>query len=93
MKKRLTLIMLVVLCFLSIFVINTNKKVEAKDNFSTSPYTTQIICLEGKLVNSSTAYEGVFVFNPGLETPSDIFIDDNDIVYIADKGNGRIFKK
>ena len=38
MKKRLTLIMLVVLCFLSIFVVNTSKKVEAKDNFSTSQY-------------------------------------------------------
>lgn len=91
MKKRLTLIMLVVLCFLSIFVINTNKTVEAKDNFSTSPYTTQIIGLDGKLVNSSTAYLGVDVLNPeGLDTPSDIFIDENDIVYIADKGNGRI---
>ena len=89
MKKRLTLIFLSILCFLSIFTLNV-KKVEAKDNFSTTPYTTQIIGIGGELVNSSTAYEGVYVFNPGLSTPSDIFIDDNDIVYIADKGNGRV---
>ena len=90
MKKRLTLIMLVVLCFLSIFVVNTNKEVEAKDNFSTSPYTTQIIGIGGTLVNSSTAYEGVYVFNPGVANPSDIFIDESDLVYIADKDNGRV---
>ena len=89
MKKRLTLIFLSVLCFLSIFVLNINKA-EAKDNFSTSPYTTQIIGIGGELVNSSTAYEGVYVFNPGLSSPSDIFIDENDISYIADKGNGRV---
>ena len=90
MKKRLTLIMLVVLCFLSILVVNTSKKVEAKDNFSTSQYKTQIIGIGGKLVNSSTAYEGVYIFNPGVNNPSDIFIDENDLVYLADKDNGRI---
>ena len=89
MRKRLTLIFLSVLCFLSIFVLNINK-VEAKDNFETSPYTTQIIGIGGKLVNSSTAYEGVDIINPGFNTPSDIFIDENDIVYVADKENKRI---
>lgn len=89
MRKRLTLIFLSVLCFLSVFVLNV-KKVEAKENFSVSPYTTQVIGIGGGLVNTSTAYEGLLVFNPGVTSPSDIFMDENDILYIADKGNGRV---
>lgn len=89
MKKRLTLFFLTILCFLSVFVLNISK-VEAKDNFSTSPYTTQIIGIGGELVNSSTAYEGVLTINPGLNNPSDVFIAEDDTVYIADKGNGRV---
>ena len=86
MKKRFILVMLAILSLLSVFVVNI-KEVDAKDSLSTSPYTTQIIGLDGELVNSSTAYEGIYVANLGFNNPSDIFIDDNDIVYIADKGN------
>ena len=92
MKNKLTLIMLVVLCFLSIFAINFDKKAEAKDNLTTSPYTTQIIGIGGELVNSSTAYEGVYISNPGLNKPTDIFIAENDLVYIADTGNKRVIE-
>jgi DNA-binding beta-propeller fold protein YncE len=66
-------------------------KVDAKNGISNSPYTTQIIGIGGELVNSSTAYEGVFVYNPGFANPSDIFITKDDIVYVADSGNGRVF--
>ena len=89
MRKKLTLLSLVFLCFLSIFTLSA--KVEAKNGISNSPYTTQIIGIGGELVNSSTAYEGVFVYNPGFSNPSDIFITKDDIVYVADSGNGRVF--
>lgn len=88
MRKKLTLLILVFLCFLSIFTVSV--KVDAKNGISTSPYTTQVIGLGGDLVNSSTAYEGVFVLNKGFKNPSDIFITKDDIVYIADSGNGVI---
>ena len=79
---------LVFLCFLSVFTVSA--KVEAKNGISNSPYTTQIIGIGGELVNSSTAYEGVFVYNAGFSNPSDIFITKDDLVYIADSGNSRV---
>ena len=84
MKKRFILCMLAILSLLSVFVVNV-KEVDAKDSTDTSPYTTQVIGLEGELVNSSTAYEAIYIANIGFANPSDIFIDNNDIVYIADK--------
>lgn len=91
MKKRFILCMLAILSLLSVFVVNV-KEVDAKDSTDTSPYTTQVIGLEGDLVNSSTAYEAIYIANIGFANPSDIFIDDNDIVYIADKDNKCIIK-
>lgn len=88
MKKRLTLVFLVVLCVLSMFSLTA--KVDAKNGLSNSPYTTQIIGIGGELVNSSTAYEGIFVYNPGFNKPADIFIGENDLVYVADSGNKRV---
>ena len=91
MKKRFILCMLAILSLLSVFVVNV-KEVDAKDSTDTSPYTTQVIGLEGELVNSSTAYEAIYIANIGFANPSDIFIDNNDIVYIADKDNKCIMK-
>ena len=87
MRKKLTLLSLVFLCFLSIFTLSV--KVDAKNGISNSPYTTQIIGIGGELVNSSTAYEGVFVYNPGFANPSDIFITKDDIWVFAHQFNNQ----
>ena len=84
MKKKFILCMLAILSLITAFVVNV-KEVEAKDNMSSTAYTTKIIGLDGELVNSSTAYQGIFVENLGFGAPNDIFIDDNDLVYVADK--------
>lgn len=62
----------------------------AAKNFSGTPYDTFTAGLDNQLVLSAPAYEATFILNIGLLNPQDIFIDQNDIVYIADTGNHRI---
>ena len=91
MKKKIQiLLILITIITLSVSLLEI-KKVESTENFQNTPYSTWIEGLEGELVTSSTAYEGIYVLNPGFKEPSDIFIDENDICYIADKGNSRIY--
>lgn len=59
---------------------------------SNIPYPTFSIGLQGELVNTATAYEGTFILNKGFSSPSDIYIDHMDNVYIADTDNKRIYK-
>lgn len=87
MKK----ILLVFILLFNLFAASNITSVEAASEIQKEPYETQVIGLDHTLVTSSMAYEGVFVSNPGLSSPQDIYIDSNDIVYIADKGNKRIY--
>lgn len=90
MKKKLFLLGFVFLFIAAISSLSVSK-VSASEDFESSSYSTFIIGLDNTLVKSSTAYEGVDVFNPGLNKPSDIFIDQDGTVYIADTGNHRIY--
>src|SRR5690554_2478597 len=85
MKKKLLVILIVLMTLISLI---QNQKVNA--SVSNIPYPTFSFGLHGELVNTATAYEGTFILNKGFENPSDIYIDSQDNVYIAD--NGRIFK-
>ena len=89
MIKRI-LMVLIVFAF-CIFVFNT-KSVEAKSEINNNPYNTYAVGLEGELNISPLAYEGVNVINIGLTNPQDIYIDDNDIAYIADKGAKVVYR-
>ena len=59
-----------------------------------TPYYTETEDHNGRLVYSQTGYipDGTFAeFNDKqLKRPADIFIDENDIMYIADEGNDRV---
>lgn len=87
MKKILFLILSV---FLSIGLMA--QTVSAKSEIQKEPYDTYIVGLDGNLVSSALAYEGVFVLNPGFNNPKDIHIDEHNQVFIADQGNKRIFQ-
>lgn len=71
------------------FLCQPMSKVEAQ--IADVPYNTYSIGLRGELVHTATAYESTFILNRGFNSPDDIYIDDQDVVYIADTGNGRIF--
>jgi len=83
MKKFMIFGMLVILSALSV-------QVGASTDFTTTPYNTYTVGLDGNLVRTATAYEGTFVLNRNFSSPEDIFIRD-DIIYIADTGNARIY--
>lgn len=59
--------------------------------FIDMPYQTYTRGLDGKLVQTATAYEVTFVLNANFNNPTDIHIDANGIVYVADAGNRRVF--
>ena len=69
MKKKLFLLGFVFLFIAAISSLSVSK-VSASEDFESSSYSTFIIGLDNTLVKSSTAYEGVDVFNPGLKKPS-----------------------
>ena len=72
--------------FVSIFAVALST-VKAGNEITIEPYDTWIVGLDGDMVVSSMAYEGINVMNVGFEAPQDIFIDDNDFVYVADSKN------
>lgn len=88
MWKRISLLFAMV--FVAVMCLNLN--VGAGNEITNEPYETKVLGLEGKLVSSSMAYEGVKVLNLGFNTPEDIFIADDDFVYVADSGNKVIYK-
>lgn len=88
MWKRISLLFAMV--FVAFICLDLN--VGAGNEITNEPYETRILGLEGSLVTSSMAYEGINVLNLGFNTPEDIFISDDDMVYIADKGNKVIYK-
>lgn len=88
MWKRISLLLAIVVMALACFSLPT----DAGNEITNEPYETRIVGLEGNLVASSMAYEGINVLNLGFNDPEDIFIDNDDIVYIADKGNKVVYR-
>lgn len=86
--KKLSAFLLII-CLLTICI---SPKADAKSEIKNEPYDTKIVGLDGQLVTSSMAYEGIHVLNPGFTDPQDLYIDANDDVYIADKSNKVIYK-
>ena len=85
-KNMIKRILMVLIVFVVCVVCVNGKHVEAKSEINNFPYNSYAVGLEGELYISPLAYEGVNVINIGLTNPQDIYIDDNDIAYIADKG-------
>lgn len=80
------------LAFFLTFTISFTRVSAVSNNITNEQYKTYIVGLEGELVSSSSAYEGVNVLNFGFDKPEDIFIDDNDDVYVADSSTKSILK-
>ena len=87
MKKIVCLFMFIMMV-ISVIALPTN----AGNEITNEPYDTQIVGLEGGLVNSSMAYEGINVLNFGFNDPKDLFIANNGLIYVADKGNKVIYR-
>ena len=79
MKKLYLLLVITIACFLS---VSTHSNDVKASQFENVPYDTKVVGLEGTLVSSSVAYNGVGIFSPDLKGPSDICIDDNDNLFI-----------
>ena len=77
--------------FISIFAVALST-VKAGNEITNEPYDTWIVGLDGKMVVSSMAYEGINVMNIGFNSPQDIFIDEDDFVYVADSKNKVVYK-
>ncbi|QMS85064.1 hypothetical protein [Candidatus Xianfuyuplasma coldseepsis] len=78
------------LIVLFLLLLQAPRAIQADTPIQYIPYRTYTIGLESSLVRTATAYEGTFILNEGFSAPQDIFILD-DVVYIADTGNGRIY--
>ena len=61
--------------FVSIFAVALSS-VKAGNEITNEPYDTWIVGLDGDMVVSSMAYEGINVMNIGFNSPQDIFIDE-----------------
>ena len=93
MKKNMIKRILMVLIVFAFCVLAFNTKtVKAKSEINNNPYNTYAVGLEGELNISPLAYEGVNVINIGLTNPQDIYIDEDDIAYIADKGAKVVYR-
>ena len=85
-KLRKTKILLIISLFVSVlFGFLSTNTIYARNELNNNPYNTYTVGLEGELVSSPLAYEGVNVLNIGLSSPQDIFIDKDNVCYIADK--------
>ena len=82
-KIKIGLIFSLLICIISILF--SSSRVNARDELNNNPYNTYTVGLEGELVSSPLAYEGVNVLNIGLVSPQDLFIDKNNVCFIADK--------
>ena len=89
MKKK---ILIKITCIINIFFIIfsiTNIKLKAEN-----PFITETIDRYGELVETQNAYQSVNKIKQigeyTLDKPSDIYIDQDDYLYICDTGNKRI---
>ena len=78
--KKLSVLIVLVLTL----VLTLNVKVASKNELNDSPYNTYSVGLDNTLSVSPLAYEGVSVLNFNFYNPKDIFIDQNDLVYVVD---------
>lgn len=83
--KKVLIIVLVCLSFIVISFVNI-RKVDAA-----TPYITQTANRYDELVDTQEAYEPIKkIKDLGLNVPKDLFIDNDDILYICDTGNKQI---
>ena len=91
-KKRFIKKILIILLFLVLSASLFTVQVGARNELSSSPYNTYAVGLDGELAISPLAYEGVNVISFELSNPQDIYIDQNDEIYIADRGGKVVYK-
>lgn len=82
--KRIIMVLIVTV------LLTVNLNVYGLTDISNVPYSTYTMGSDGEFVRTANAYEGTFVLNKGFQNPEDIFIK-NDLVYVADTGNSRIY--
>ena len=78
--------------FVLMVCLCANFNANAGNEITNEPYDTRVMGLEGKLVTSSMAYEAINVLNLGFATPEDIYISDDDMVYVADSEAKVVFR-
>ncbi len=83
---------LIILLTLTIVLALSNIKLSASGELNNDPYDTYTIGLKGEKIVSPLAYEGVNVIGLGLEDAKDIYIDDNDVVWISDRSAKKIIR-
>jgi tetratricopeptide (TPR) repeat protein len=85
MKKTILLI-----CVMMLF-IQFPIQIKAQESVA---YKTETLTSTGETVETQSAYLpiGLFGNHYSFETPEDIFIDDNDDVYVADSGTKEVIK-
>ena len=86
--KKIFIIVMFLVTMLSLSMV----RIKARSELSSSPYNTYAVGLDGELAISPLAYEGVSVISLELSNPLDIYIDNNDIIYIADRGLKKVLK-
>lgn len=84
--------LIIICCLLVITFISFNVKVNAKGELNNDPFSSYTVGPDYELIESPLAYEGVFVVNLGFKDVQDIYIDEEDNVFICDKGLKTIFK-
>ncbi len=90
-NKTLSRLLIIVL----VFLVSSVDRVEINaGEFNDSPYLTFTpgAGTNGRLVPSTNAFEGFKSESYGLNLPSDMYIDEEDNLFIADTGNNRILK-
>ncbi len=86
--KKLFIVVLTFIISMTFSLVGMN----AGSELSSSPYNTYAVGLDGELAISPLAYEGVNVISFEMVNPQDIYLDENDIVYIADRGAKVVFR-
>ncbi|MBO4667046.1 MAG: YIP1 family protein [Bacilli bacterium] len=86
--KKLFIIVLMFIITATFSIVKTG----ARNELNSSPYNTYAVGLDGELSISPLAYEGVNVISFDMVNPQDIYLDSNDIVYIADRGAKVVFR-
>lgn len=89
--KRLRILSICLMSLIVICLVFSNSKVSAKNELNNDPYSTYTVGLKGEEVACPLAYEGTSVLDLGFSSPEDIYIDNTDLIYIADKGNKIVY--
>lgn len=92
--RKAILLMLVVGIIMSMFVTPAAADAISKDTYDTYTYWAapgnKLDVSSAPMYEYETVITGATLGITGFDTPSDIFIDNKGLIYLSDKGNGRI---